>query len=105
MIHSLAKRTLKLYVLVLEASTALVSICLILFQSISEIFIYIFYYVTGAIQVATTSFGSGPIFLEGLECTTSDTDLLNCRTTFTSVGLTDCEHNQDVSVKCQGTFN
>ena len=59
---------------------------------------------TGAVQITTTSFGSGPIFLEGLECTASDNDLLSCRTTFTSVGLTDCEHDQDVSVRCQGIF-
>jgi hypothetical protein len=57
------------------------------------------------VQITTTSLGSGPIFLEGLECSTSDTDILNCRTTFTSVGLTDCKHSQDVSVKCRGTFS
>ena len=100
MIHSLAKRMLKLYVLVLEASTELVSDASV-FLAVGFMLILL----TGAIQVTTTSFGSGPIFLEGLECTTSDTDLLDCRTTFTSVGLTDCEHNQDVSVKCRGTFS
>ena len=56
----------------------------------------------GAVPIATTLPGSGPIFLEGLECTTSDVDLLNCPTIFTSVGLTDCQHNQDVSVRCRG---
>ena len=57
---------------------------------------------TGAMQITTTSYGSGPIFLDELECTSSDIDLLSCRTTFTSVGLTNCKHNQDVSVRCLG---
>ena len=88
---------LKPYVLVLVASTALVSdiFMLLLITFILNLF-------TGAMQITTTSSGSGPIFLEGLECSSSDTDLLNCRTTFTSVGLTDCKHNQDVSVMCLG---
>ena len=94
---SLAKRMLKLYVPVLEASTALVGDNFVLL-SIN----FTLKLLSGAVQITTTSFGSGPIFLEALECTTSDTDLLNCHTTFTSVGLTDCNHNQDVSVKCRG---
>ena len=67
--------------------------------------IHYFKLLTGAMQINTTSFGSGPIFLEGLDCTTSDTDLLSCRTIFTSVGLTGCKHSQDVSVRCQGIFS
>ena len=94
----LAKRMLKLYVLVLAVSTALVSDTLVLI-SVSFIILQL---LAGAMQITTTLFGSGPIFLEGLECSSSDTDLLNCRTTFTSVGLTDCKHNQDVSVMCPG---
>ena len=90
---------LKLYVLVLEVSTALVSDAVVLLSVTFMLKLFV-----GAVQVTTTSFGSGPIFLEGLECTTSDTDLLSCRTTFTSVGLTDCKHDQDVSVRCQGIF-
>ena len=88
---------LKLYVPVLEASIALVGDNFVLL-SIN----FTLKLLSGAVQITTTSFGSGPIFLEALECTTSDTDLLNCHTTFTSVGLTDCSHNQDVSVKCRG---
>ena len=91
---------LKLYVLVLVVSTALVSDTLVLISVR-----FILQLLAGAMQITTTLFGSGPIFLEGLECSTSDTDLLNCRTTFTSVGLTDCKHNQDVSVMCQGILN
>ena len=88
---------LKLYVLVLEVSTALVSDAFV-FLSVS----FTLKLLTGAVQITTTLFGSGPVFLEGLECTTSDADLLGCHTTFTSVGLTDCKHNQDVSVRCRG---
>ena len=57
---------------------------------------------TGALLITTISHGSGPIFLEGLECTALDMDLLSCYTIYTSVGLTNCEHSQDVSVRCQG---
>ena len=86
-----------MYVLVLEAFTVLVSDIFMLL-----LVTFILQLLAGAVQITTTSFGSGPIFLEGLECSASDTDLLNCRTTFTSVGLTDCKHNQDVSVMCLG---
>ena len=62
-------------------------------------------FITGAIQIPTSLFGSGPIFLDNLDCTASDTDLLSCRTEFTSLGLTECQHNQDVSVRCQGMYD
>ena len=88
---------LKLFVLVLEVSIALVSDAFVLL-SVS----FMLKLLTGAVQITTSSFGSGPTFLEGLECTAADTYLLSCRTIFTSVGLTDCTHNQDVSVRCRG---
>ena len=53
-------------------------------------------------QINTTVSGSGPIFLDNLECTAADNDLLSCRTPFTSVGLAGCEHDQDASVRCPG---
>ena len=96
---SLDKRMLKLFVLVSVVSTALVSMsmdqpsfCPNIHSNQSP----------GAIQIPTTFYGSGPIFLDELECTSSDNDLLSCRTTFTSVGLTSCNHSQDVSVRCIG---
>ena len=46
--------------------------------------------------------GSGPIFLEKLLCSSEDTSLLECRT-FTPLGLSTCDHSQDVGVKCTGT--
>ena len=63
---------------------------------------FIYQLLTGAMIITTTAPGSGPIFLNNLECTSTDNDLLSCRTTFISVGLAQCEHNQDVSVRCLG---
>ena len=102
---SLDKRMPKLCVLVLVVSTVLVSISMgkLSFCHIVHADMNLF---SGAMQISTTFYGSGPIFLDALECTSSDTDLLGCGTTFTSVGLTRCNHSQDVSVRCQGiTYN
>ena len=45
--------------------------------------------------------GIGPIFLDKLVCSGSETTLLECRH-FTPLGLTTCEHSQDAVVKCFG---
>ena len=48
---------------------------------------------------------SGPIFLDELRCTGSELSLLDCPTGISEVGLTNCDHSQDVWVKCRGRFN
>ena len=45
---------------------------------------------------------SGPIFLDELRCTGNEQSLLDCPTGISEVGLTNCDHSQDVWVKCRG---
>ena len=45
--------------------------------------------------------GIGPIFLDRLDCSGTETTLLECRH-FTPLGLTTCEHSQDAVVRCFG---
>ena len=45
--------------------------------------------------------GIGPIFLDQLDCSGTETTLLECRH-FTPLGLTTCEHSQDAVVRCFG---
>ena len=45
--------------------------------------------------------GIGPIFLDQLDCSGSETTLLECRH-FTPLGLTTCEHSKDAFVRCLG---
>ena len=42
-----------------------------------------------------------PIFLEQLDCGSSDSDILQCNR-FSSLGIHSCTHSQDVSVRCTG---
>ena len=44
---------------------------------------------------------NSPIFLEDLDCTAMDTDILECDA-FSATGIHSCNHSQDVSVKCTG---
>ena len=46
--------------------------------------------------------GSGPIFLDQLQCSGGEQSLLDCPT-FTGLGLHRCDHFMDAGVKCQGT--
>ena len=42
-----------------------------------------------------------PIFLEQLDCTSTDIKLLEC-SSFSTLGIHGCTHSQDVSVQCTG---
>ncbi len=53
--------------------------------------------------------GAGPIFLTDLLCDASDNTLLDCTlnggsTTHNTLGLTRCDHDQDIGVECVGTY-
>ena len=47
---------------------------------------------------------SGPIFLDELSCTESDRTLEGCRRGIRGIGLTACNHTDDVWVQCSGTY-
>ena len=47
--------------------------------------------------------GSGPIFLDQLQCSGSEQSLLDCPT-ITELGLHRCDHSMDAGVKCQGLY-
>ena len=45
--------------------------------------------------------GTGPVFLEQLNCAESDSSLLDCHS-FSAAEPTTCDHSQDVSIQCRG---
>ena len=55
-----------------------------------------------AYSAAHFGMGSGPIFLDCLQCSGNEQSLLDCPT-FTDLGLHSCDHYMDAGVKCQGT--
>ena len=55
----------------------------------------------GAVAVSGFSPGHGPIFLDRVDCSESDSSLLECRR-FTPLELVTCEHTQDALVRCIG---
>ena len=58
---------------------------------------------TGAEEVTPEGqVSSSPIFLDELRCSGDEQSLLDCPTGISEVGLTNCEHSQDVWVRCRG---
>ena len=56
-------------------------------------------------EIITGLEGSGPIFLDRLDCTLDDTSLLDCHSfSVYSLGLPQCDHSQDVSIRCRGKY-
>ena len=60
-------------------------------------------YDTDAVAFRGAQFGPGigPIFLDQLHCSGSETVVLECRR-FTPLGLPTCDHSQDAGVRCVG---
>lgn len=46
---------------------------------------------------------TGPIFLEQLDCTSEDSDLLMCNS-LSVPGIHSCTHSQDAGVRCKGMY-
>ena len=44
--------------------------------------------------------GTGPIWLDGVQCTGSETHLVNC-TTYQGIGRHNCGHHEDAGVDCR----
>ena len=60
-------------------------------------------YHAGAMALSEAQFGStmAPIFLDQLDCSGSETSLLECRY-YTPLGLSTCQHSEDAGVRCIG---
>ena len=48
--------------------------------------------------------GTGPIFLDQLHCSGTESSLLQCNQ-LTGLGLHSCDHSQDAGVRCSGKEN
>ena len=62
-------------------------------------------YNSGAVAFPGAQFnpGTGPIFLDQIVCSGSETSVLDCRR-HTPLGLPTCEHSQDAGVRCIGMY-
>ena len=66
-------------------------------------FICLVYILVDATTISDGVPGSGPIFLDRLDCNQNDVSLLECRSfSRYSLGLPQCDHSQDVSIRCRG---
>ena len=70
-------------------------------HNVSDFHVYVCNAGAEMLHVAQFDPGIGPIFLDKLLCSGSETTLLECRR-FTPLGLTTCEHSQDAVVRCFG---
>ena len=60
-------------------------------------------YTGAAVLSSVSDRGSGPIFLDQLDCNGTEDTLLECNA-FTGRGLSTCDHTQDVGVRCRGRY-
>ena len=66
-------------------------------------FIFLVYILADATTIPNEVPGSGPIFLDRLDCNQNDASLLECQSFLPySLGLPQCDHSQDVSIRCTG---
>ena len=60
-------------------------------------------YTEAAVLSSVSDRGSGPIFLDQLDCNGTENTLLECNA-FTGRGLSTCDQSQDVGVRCRGMY-
>ena len=67
-------------------------------------FKFVFLYVTGGIPYNNAFFGAGtgPIYLDDVVCTSSDSQLLECSSR--PILRHNCTHSTDAGVGCEGNF-
>ena len=66
-------------------------------------FVFLVYILADATAIPNRVPGRGPIFLDRLDCNQNDVSLLECRSfSRYSLGLPQCDHSQDVSIRCRG---
>ena len=68
-------------------------------------FKFVFLYVTGGISYNNAFFGAGtgPIYLDDVVCTSSDSQLLECSSR--PILRHNCTHSTDAGVGCEGNFS
>ncbi len=60
------------------------------------------FYREGADVLLVGEGGTGPIFLERVDCSGSEDSLLECRTFSPGLGLQSCHHVDDAYISCKG---
>ena len=81
------------------------SICSFLSYFLDDLLGNIFFHLTFntdafPYQRARFGEGTGPIFLDDVTCSGTESSLLDC--THSGIGVHDCSHHEDASVRCQG---
>lgn len=62
-----------------------------------------FYFSSGSVlQPGTYGGGMGPIWMDDVRCTGTETSIMNC--TRKPWGVNDCQHIEDVAVSCSREF-
>ena len=71
----------------------------------THVYCYLMFYEFVGSVVLTSGYsdGSGPIFLDQLDCSGSEESLLDCPSG-RPVGLHQCDHTMDVGIRCQGMY-
>ena len=61
-------------------------------------------YTIGEVLAQGALIETGAIFLDRLFCTENDAALLSCKNGLAAVGLTTCDHSEDVWIRCNGIY-
>ena len=71
----------------------------------NKLYVHSYKIPTAAISYHNAKFGegNGPVFLNNLECSGSESRLLDCEQS--TVGNNLCDHSNDVGVRCYGLYH